>query len=182
MPNPVELYEGAVRSARDAVAGTKESQLQDPTPCADWNVQALVDRMVGGSKFFNALLTGAQPAQQEPGSGNRAEFEAVTETMLQATRDPANIQRQITLGANNMAGGEFLPIAFLDTLIHTWDLAKATGQNTDLDPKLVEACYAMFAPRMDGLRQSGGEFGPAVPVPDSASTQVRLLGVTGRRA
>ena len=31
---------------------------------------------------------------------------------------------------------------FMDVLIHTWDLATATGQTADLDPELVDACVA----------------------------------------
>src|SRR5215203_670981 len=37
---------------------------------------------------------------------------------------------------------------FMDVLIHTWDVARATGQDEKLDPDLVEACSAMFLPEM----------------------------------
>ncbi len=70
--------------------------------------------------------------------------------------------------------------SFMDTLIHTWDLAKATGQNTDMDPALAEACYTAFAPQIDGYR--GPEtFGPEVTVPEDASIQDKLLGIMGRK-
>lgn len=70
--------------------------------------------------------------------------------------------------------------SFMDTLIHTWDLAKATGQNTDMDPALAEACYAAFAPQMEQFR--GPEtFGPAVDISGNASMQDKLLGIMGRK-
>ena len=36
----------------------------------------------------------------------------------------------------------------MDSLIHTWDLAMATGQDASLDPELVEVCIAVFLPEM----------------------------------
>ena len=37
-----------------------------------------------------------------------------------------------------MPGGQFIMVPILDMIIHTWDLAKATGQNTSLDSGLCE--------------------------------------------
>jgi uncharacterized protein (TIGR03086 family) len=66
-----------------------------------------------------------------------------------------------------------------DVFMHTWDLARATGQDVDLDPEL---CAAMLAgmPAMEEAMRSSGQFGPAVPVPDDARAQDRLIGFIGR--
>ena len=69
----------------------------------------------------------------------------------------------------------------MDTLIHTWDLAVATGQDRTLDPALVDSCVAMFLPEMPERGRAAGIVGPAVPVPDDASPQERLLAAMGRR-
>ncbi len=69
----------------------------------------------------------------------------------------------------------------MDALIHTWDLATATGQDASLDPELVEACIAMFLPDMPERGRASGLVGPAVVVPDDASAQDRLLAAMGRR-
>ena len=70
---------------------------------------------------------------------------------------------------------------FMDALIHTWDLATATGQDASLDPELVDACIAMFLPDMPERGRASGLVGPAVDVPDDASPQDRLLAAMGRR-
>jgi uncharacterized protein (TIGR03086 family) len=70
---------------------------------------------------------------------------------------------------------------FMDTLLHTWDLASATGQDATLDPVLVDACIAMFLPEMPERGRAGGIVGPEVPVPADASPQTRLLAAMGRR-
>jgi len=70
---------------------------------------------------------------------------------------------------------------FLDVLIHGWDLAVATGQDTTLDPALVDALVEVIAPQAEMLRASGA-FGPEVEVAPDADAQTRLLATLGRRA
>lgn len=69
----------------------------------------------------------------------------------------------------------------MDALIHTWDLATATGQDTSLDPELVEACTAMFLPDMPERGRASGLVGAAVAVSDDASPQDHLLAAMGRQ-
>lgn len=66
-----------------------------------------------------------------------------------------------------------------DVFMHTWDLARATGQDEDLDPDFCRALLDGMHPIEDVLRSSG-QYGPAVPVPDEADVQDRLLGFIGR--
>jgi uncharacterized protein (TIGR03086 family) len=66
-------------------------------------------------------------------------------------------------------------------LIHGWDLAKATGQDTTLDPELVDACWTVIRPQME-LLEASGMFGTKVPVADDADAQTKLLAALGRRA
>lgn len=66
-----------------------------------------------------------------------------------------------------------------DVFMHTWDLARATGQDDTLDEASCRAMLAGMAPAEDMMRSSG-QFGPRVPVPDDASAQDRLLGFIGR--
>ena len=68
----------------------------------------------------------------------------------------------------------------MDVLVHTWDLARATGQDTTLDPALVDACIALFLPDMPEQGREAGIIGPAVDVGPSAPPQAQLLGALGR--
>jgi uncharacterized protein (TIGR03086 family) len=70
---------------------------------------------------------------------------------------------------------------YIDVLIHGWDLAQATGQDTTLDPELVEACWEVVTPQAELLKASG-MFGSDVEVPPDADPQTRLLALLGRRA
>lgn len=65
--------------------------------------------------------------------------------------------------------------------MHTWDLAKATGQPAQIDPEVAQLIYDFYrAIPMDGMR-AGGVYGPEISVPESAPVQDRLLGFLSRR-
>lgn len=60
------------------------------------------------------------------------------------------------------------------------DIAKVIGTNTVLPAELVRGLWEEIEPHAEQWRQIG-VFGPAVEVPESASLQDRLLGLTGRQ-
>jgi uncharacterized protein (TIGR03086 family) len=68
-----------------------------------------------------------------------------------------------------------------DLLVHGWDLAKATGQDTtisDDDLGRLERGAAQFG---DAAR-APGVFGPELEAPAGADRQTKLLAFLGRRA
>jgi uncharacterized protein (TIGR03086 family) len=66
-----------------------------------------------------------------------------------------------------------------DVLVHTWDLARATGGDETLDAAEVRDMLAGMLPMDEVLRQSG-HYGPRVEVPGDADEQTRLIAFTGR--
>ena len=181
VPDPIQLYEATARQTREFITGVKPGQLGDPTPCTEWNVQALLDHVIGVVAFGFGVLSGTGP-QAPPAADNvLAAYEAGTARVLEAAREPGALDRRFSTPMGEMSGAKLLGLLSMDGLIHGWDLAKATGQDTALDSHLVDTCYALFAPGMDAMRASG-RFGSEVEVPEGADTQVRLLGIMGRKA
>ena len=136
--DPVVLFERATVRAATVMAGVSTGQLGSPTPCADWDVQQLIDHMVGGTDYLLAALAGEAPPER---SGRTVEdYTPRTRAAVQTgLRAPGGLERMCVspLGfewpvAHAVAG------TFMDALIHTWDLATATGQDASLDPELVE--------------------------------------------
>ena len=68
---------------------------------------------------------------------------------------------------------------FIDVFIHGWDLATATGQDTALDPGLMEACSQIIEPQLE-LFRAAGAFAAELPVPPDATPQTRFLAMLGR--
>ena len=67
-----------------------------------------------------------------------------------------------------------------DVLIHTWDLARATGLDETLDADEVHRFADGIEP-MDEILRTSGHYGPRTPVPDDADEQTWLLAFLGRR-
>src|SRR5690606_34913628 len=66
-----------------------------------------------------------------------------------------------------------------DVSMHTWDLARATGQDDRFDP---DTCADLLAGReqIEQVMRSSGQYGPRVPAPADADAQTTLLGFIGR--
>lgn len=60
------------------------------------------------------------------------------------------------------------------------DIAKAVGQDHELPADLVQGVWEQILPHAEEWR-AYGVFPPAVPVPEDAPLQDRLLGLTGRQ-
>lgn len=177
--HPVDLYRRAAARAGDIAAGVEASQLGDPTPCSSWNVQDLLDHLTGGTEYLLAALEQRQPAPRQ--STTAADYRDGVAAVLDGLTAPSALERMCMspLGfewpvRDAVAG------TFMDVLIHTFDLARATGQDERLDPELVEACMGMFLPEMPERGRQAGIVGPAVPVSPDATPQDVLLAAMGR--
>ncbi|MBI3742674.1 MAG: TIGR03086 family protein [Chloroflexi bacterium] len=182
MPNPVEVYEASVKQAQKIIRGVKPNQLSQPTPCSYWTVAGLMAHMVMAPSQLSAFLeSGTSPT---PGilakESSLQAFDAATAKALTAAKAPGALAKQHKTPAGELTGAQFMMVVASDLCVHAWDLAKATGQDTKLDPKLVEGSHAVFSPFAQFGRQAG-IFGPEVKVPANASAQDNFLGMTGRK-
>jgi uncharacterized protein (TIGR03086 family) len=66
-----------------------------------------------------------------------------------------------------------------DLVVHTWDIARATGLDESLDPEMVHEMLVGMEP-LDEVLRSSGQYGPRVVVPDDADEQTKLIAFTGR--
>jgi uncharacterized protein (TIGR03086 family) len=178
--DPVALFEWATTHAANVMSGVSPERLTDATPCADWNVQQLIDHMVGGTDYLQAALAGEPPPART--ARTVEDYRVGLDQLRTGLRAPGALEGTCMspLGFE-WPVGHAVAGTFMDTLIHTWDLATATGQDATLEPELVDACIAMFLPDMPERGRASGLVGPAVHAPEDASPQDRLLAEMGRR-
>ncbi|MCH7737219.1 MAG: TIGR03086 family protein [Chloroflexi bacterium] len=184
-PDPVEIYEQAWAQLRPILAASS-GQHGSSTPCTEWNVQSLINHALAVQNFAYSTLSKASFDMSTmgavdhafPSEGAEAAFKAITESTL-ATLKSINLADTVETAFGSMPGGQFIMVPITDMIIHTWDLAKATGQNSTLDNGLAEIGYNVIANVAAGGRERGA-FGPEVVIPDTASFQDRLLGMSGR--
>lgn len=177
----VELFRAATAHAADVVDEVGADALGRPTPCAEWTVQDLVDHMVGSTEYVLAACAGRPPTLRVGTTPD--DYRSGVRAALDALAEPGVLEHTCTspLGfewtVRDAAAG-----AFMDTLVHTWDLAVALGRDPTLASELVDACITMFLPEMPERGRASGLVGPAVDVGAGATPQDRLLGAMGRRS
>ena len=190
-PSIIELFEVASQGFRETLRGVKSDQMNNATPCTEWNVQALINHNVKVEGFVHGILTGnitvnpMDVAGPLPPEGALEALDKGIARNLELIKAPGVIDKELNTPYGTMPAAHFMFNPFTDLLIHRWDLAKGTGQGANLDSGLVGACFAGLSPVIENYR---GEvmpgvhvFGPAATVSDSASLQDKLIGLTGRQ-
>ena len=172
-PNPIEVYEASVQQMLPIVAGVKADQLSSPTPCSEWNVQALINHNLRVQAFVNTVLRGtpgdpghmfAVADEPIPNEGAEAVYTTNTDSVL-ATVKSISMEKVVETPFGPMPAGNYLMIPMADLVIHKWDLAKATDQSTDLDSGLAEVCLDLLKQFFQGGRLAPEFFANEVNVP-----------------
>ncbi len=185
MDTPLDRYDRAVAAGAAVLANVKVDQLDDPTPCASWKVRDLVNHFVGANEWFVALMSGTDPAGGDFASGDYvAAFTKATSDARAAFAAPGALDKEIQLPWGPSTGAGVAGIACTDSFTHAWDLAKATGQSTDLDPELADALLVIAKTTIqEGFRgdeAAGAPFGAEQPVSADATAADRLAAFLGR--
>lgn len=180
-----EALEQAIASTRTVLAAVSKDSLGDPTPCAQWKVSDLINHIVGAQMFFEAGAKGEPPSQAEGDFSDGdflAAFDDATKRSVAAFNAAGVMDKMLTLPFGQMPGRAFVGLAATDTFTHGWDLAKATGQSTDLAPALAaELLAGSRAAIQPAFRNpEGNPFGAEQSAPAGACNADQLAAFLGR--
>src|SRR6185503_6580845 len=78
---------------------------------------------------------------------------------------PGAMERVAPTPMGEQPGAFIVHMRVNELIVHSWDLAKATGQSTDIEPELADQALAQWQARMGGVpREEGGPFAAEQPV------------------
>jgi len=181
------LHRQALAGTRKAVAGIADDQWTRPTPCDGWGVRELLNHVVVGNLWAAELARGRTIAEvgstldgDHVGAAPLEAYDRSAEAAASAFEAPGALDAPCAVSYGPVPGSVYAGHRFIDVLIHGWDVAVATDQDTRLDPSLVDACWEVLRPQEAALRASG-MFGTQVEVPADSDAQTRLLAALGRR-
>lgn len=162
------------------LARVTAEQWSSSTPCAEWTVRDLVVHVINTHHRVLAALDGSSPEEVAGPADLAAEWSAASEAVGSALADPERGSRTVS-GMFGEQPFESLVSRLLcaDTLFHTWDLARATGQDETLDDAAVAKAMEFLEPLDEAIRRPGG-FAPKIAPPPTADAQTRLLCFGGR--
>src|SRR5689334_17891035 len=181
--SPADEYREIARRFTQLVAGVPDDATwKRPSPVPEWTARDVVRHLVEWLPSF--LDAGAGVTLPQGPAVDRdplGAWRTMSDGVQALLDDPASADRVVV---NPHIGEVPLPAAIAqfftnDVFMHTWDLARATGQDETLDP---ERCARMVdgMQSYDEVLRASGQFGPKIDVPADADPQTRLLAFIGR--
>ncbi len=169
--------------------GIDDAMTAGPTPCEEFTVGALLNHALG----LTVAFTGAARKERGPHTDDPPETpspEAAPEwrallprrlaALAEAWADPGAWEGEATAGGVTMPAEVMGLVALNEVAVHGWDLARATGQDYDLEPEIVAVLTAFDGQDADDQAAREGLYGPVVAAAEDAAPLDRLIAITGR--
>jgi uncharacterized protein (TIGR03086 family) len=165
----------------DVVSAVPVDGWDRPAPCEGWVARDVIDHLITwvpsviGQSGHRILIAGS--AAEDPA----AAWDSLETGLLALLDNPAIAATSFDVGPPGVITVETAIDRLVtgDLLVHTWDLARATGQSVRLDPimslEMVEGMQAI-----DELLRTSGHYGPKVETPTGADAATRLIAFAGR--
>jgi uncharacterized protein (TIGR03086 family) len=166
----------------EVVRAVPDDRWDAPSPVEEWVARDVVRHLVEWFPGFLASGAGVRLA-----AGPSVDDDPVAAWMTQSDAVQALLDDPATAGktlSDRHVGDVPLDRAIndfytSDVFMHTWDLARATGQDETLDADKCAEMLARMEPYEESMRSSG-QYGPRIEVADDADVQTRMLAFIGR--
>jgi len=182
----LELFQRAQAQFTDRVDAIEPEQWEDEA-LPEWTVADLVAHMVTEMLWVPPLLAGEPYAEgrfpeatsdllgDDPFTG----WESAADGALGAFAEDDALLRTVHLVRGPTSAADYIQELIADLTVHSWDLARATGGDTELDGELVTAALLVG----ERLPEDGvpGLFDPPLETSVEAQPQARMLARFGRR-
>lgn len=181
--SPAESHRLVAGGFTARVRGVPAGSWDAPAPVEGWRARDVVRHLV---EWFPGFLASGSGVRLPEGPSVDDDPSGAWQTQADAVQalldDPSTAERTLS---NPHTGDQPLDVAIdlfytADVFMHTWDLARATGQDESLDPRICAELLAGMEPIEEMLRASG-QYGARVEVPDDVDVQTRLVAFIGRR-
>lgn len=173
------------------IASVRPEQLGRPTPCDEWDVRALLGHVVDATRRFAALGEGGDgtamraPAVPEgiPDDGWAKAYGEARADLTAAWSADDLLDGSYALPWGQVPGRVALSGCLLDTVTHTWDLARALEREQPLDEELAAYALAVAEKAVPAERRGGPTpFAAVRSAPEGADAYGRLAAWLGRDA
>ncbi|MBO8187329.1 TIGR03086 family metal-binding protein [Streptomyces spirodelae] len=188
IPDPRPLYARATAQLATVIATVRPERLDDPTPCEEYDVRALLGHVVSGARRIATVPEGGDgkgadvpewtadvPAGQWPEL-----YEDGRKRMLTAWESDEAMDAVVTVPWGRMPGRIALAGSVMETVGHTWDLARAIGWSGELDEEVARFALATAHQALPAEGREHLPFGETRQAPQSADTCTRLAAWLGR--
>lgn len=181
----IDLVARALAQTGEVLARVRPDQAGLPTPCASWNVRDLVAHIVDEVHQFATVTAGGERGGALPLDDDwQSAYREQADALLAAWRSPGAFDRVIKFPFGELPAAWTIDQQVAELVIHAWDLAKSSGQPTELDRELGEHVLGwapgILTDEVRGSESDGMHIGPEVKVGGDAPLYDRLAALGGR--
>ena len=169
--------EQALVVAHHATETIGDEDLHRPTPCPDWDVQALADHLIDTLSRLGAAAGIEIPARDSDSPNQR--LRQVTETILAGWRR-RGLTDDVEFAGRTLPAHLALGILQLELMVHGWDFAIALHRPFDVADAHAAHVLGLARQTLNEQSRINAGFDPPVPVPVDASPLDQLVAFTGR--
>ncbi|MER6467923.1 TIGR03086 family metal-binding protein [Streptomyces collinus] len=186
--DPRPVYTRATEQAAALIRTVRPEQLDGPTPCAEFDVRALLSHVVGGTRRIAVVGEGGDGLAVEPvaegveDDGWAAAYDEVRVRVLKAWEADERMTAAVRVPWGEVPGHAALSGYVMEIVTHTWDLAEAVGHPFPLDPELAGFALATAQRVLPDSRPRDEEtpFDARREAPEGAGVHERLAAWMGR--
>ena len=152
-----------------------------PTPCDQFNLHGLVSHMADVFAMSAAAATKNGPTSNPP--EQVTPYDSLTElgaNLVIAWATPDAFEGRTHLGTREMSAFFAGHITLFEILVHSWDLAMATGQQLELSRELADATLVTAQRLCTQAARDTGAFGIEIIAAPQFGPFERALALTGR--
>jgi len=159
---------------------------ENPSPCEGWSARQVaghamaVVNNVAARGGVGARVDAFADLDDFAGVDPLETFRAIRDRYLEATDRAGALETLVESSLGEMTLDAFIGRMRSDTLVHTWDLARATGVDETLDPGAVSVVYADYISGVNDAPRAPGRYADAIDTDPAASEQDRMIAFTGR--
>ncbi len=181
----VQQLSRSLVSTRAVLASVRPDQLDARTPCASWDVRALINHFIGSARWAAATIgASVEITDTDYAAGDfLASYDDGINVALAAFEPDGALEKTVRLAFGEFSGVALMGMAATDQFVHGWDLARAIGHHSDLDPDLADELLSQARMAIpDAYRGADGValFGPIIEAPAGARPADRLAAFLGR--
>jgi uncharacterized protein (TIGR03086 family) len=179
----VALFEQSARYALAGLSGITAADLAQPTPCAGWDLHALLLHLADSADALAGLMTGGStglatppppPGDAVAAAGDR------TRQLLGALSSAREDDMLCQVEDRVLWASTAARVGAIEFAAHGWDISAACRTYRPIPAGLAGRLLEL-APLLITDLTRRPEFGPPSPVPAGADPSDRLVGFLGRR-
>jgi uncharacterized protein (TIGR03086 family) len=173
-------YQTIADGFTERVESITAEQWAAPTPCPEWTVRDLVAHVIGTHRRVLATLDDTEPTAVDVDRDLVHQWLAATNDIADAVHGDAQSSKVVKSIFSEQPFESLVgTLLCADTLVHTWDLARATGQDETLDADAIAKAREFLTTIDEPMRRPGG-FAPKVEPTTGVDDQTEFLNFVGR--